>query len=93
MTARTIRQENHRSWGNSIEWSTPPHEVRTGLLRRRKVVGKLVGWLNRRPEVGDKFVSPMQSGKDAIFTVTSVEGVRDSRDMFFADVEFEGYEQ
>ena len=91
-SVRTFRQEDHRSWGNKIDWWTAPHEVRTGLLRRRSVVGQMVGWLPRKPRVGDRVVCPMMSGRNAIFEVVEVEHAPGVDDMFWADVRHAGFE-
>jgi len=90
-TPRTYRQDEHQGWGNSIQWSTPPREVRVGPLRRRKVVGRMVGWLPRKPRVGDLIITPMQSGRDAIFRVDEVENAPNVSDMFWANVTFTHY--
>ncbi|AMS03537.1 hypothetical protein SEA_GUACAMOLE_46 [Gordonia phage Guacamole] len=89
---RTFRQEQHRGWGNTIDWSTPPGEVRRGVRRRKVVVGRLVGWLPSKPDVGDRVVTPMKSGRNAIFEVTAVEHAPSVWDMFWADVRLLGYE-
>lgn len=90
--SRTYRQEDHRGWGNKIDWSTNPHRVRTGILRRRSVVGRMVGWLPRKPRVGDRVVSPMKFGPNAIFEIVKVEHAQGVDDMFWADVRLVGYE-
>ena len=88
-----FREENHKSWGNNIEWFTDPHDVTVGRIRKRTItVGKVVGWLRTKPKAGDLLSCPMQSGRTALFEFTDVEPQYNVPDMFFADVEFRKYE-
>lgn len=68
----------HNGWGNNIEWSD--------YDKRR-----IVGWLYRKPQVGDEIRFKMQSGKVARFAVKEVERAWGVHDMFFADVMDIGY--
>ena len=66
-------------WGDRIEWW--------------KIGTKIVGWKEPLPQKGDVLLAPMASGKTGRFVMGKIEAQRDPRDMFFADVRFEGYEE
>jgi hypothetical protein len=76
---RVIKMWKHKSWGDSIIWDEPNTRI--------------MGWLENKPDRGDKILSKMKSGKIGIFRITNVEHCRDPNDMFFADVMFDGYEE
>lgn len=65
-------------WGNSIRWKD---------FKKRQIVG----WQQRKPEIGDEIRFKMQSKKTAQFVVIEVEHCGDPKDMFFADVVDIGY--
>lgn len=52
---------------------------------------KITGWLAPLPRKGDEFHVAMTSGKTGRYVVTKVCYCTDPPDMFFADVEMEGY--
>lgn len=52
---------------------------------------KLVGWKSPRPEAGDIFLVPMQSGRMGKFIFKDVDYCMDPKDMFFGIVEGVGY--
>ena len=83
--ASSYRLDEHKTWGNEIHWARVPDSQGKGRLR---------GWVRRLPRVGDAFVCPMQSGRNAIFRATNIDRPprNDPSDMFWADVEFDGYE-
>lgn len=66
----------HQFWGNQIS------------IRRVNKNGsfRIVGWLSRRPNHGDKLIYDVESGRKAVGYIVNVEYCRDPRDMFFADV-------
>lgn len=66
-------------WGRHVDWFD---------FDKRRIWGHEF----KKPKVGDTVVSPMQSGKDAVFKVVDVEYCLDPADMFFATVEDVGYE-
>ncbi len=66
-------------WGSAINWFD---------LENRRVVG----WLSRRPMVGDYLKSKLKSGKVGIFRFTKIKLEHDPPDMFFGTVEDLGYE-
>ena len=86
----TFRRDDRQGWGNSISWFTPPSQSEPGA----PVLGKMVGWLRAKPQVDDLIVTPMKSGRNALFRVTAVKRppLNDPPDMFFADVTLDGYE-
>lgn len=78
------RMADHKTWGNRIGWFRIPDANGSGTIH---------GWLQRRPQPGDRIICPMQSGKDAIFEVQA-EGnsyLWDPPDQFFVNVAFGGY--
>ncbi len=88
---RTVyHMADHSSWGNTIQWFRNPG---------RDGVGQMVGWMGTfstppQPEIGDRIVCAMQSGRDAVFEVANKEHVYHlggPHDMFYADVRFKGY--
>lgn len=82
---RTFRMGDHGSWGNTIAWWTLPDSNGHGRVH---------GWLQRRPQPGDRIISPMRSGRNGIFVVAA-EGNNypyDPPDQFFCNVDFTGYE-
>lgn len=82
MTGYVYNAWEHTSWGNNIEFEGTDAE--TGLRR-------IVGWLPRKPEVGDEIRFKMQSGKVSRMRVQGVEHTSNVRDMFFADLMDIGY--
>lgn len=78
LTGYVYEADRHNGWGNSIQWSD---------YDKRRVVG----WLQRRPKVGDEIRFKMESGKTARYAVVIVEYMGDPNDMFFADVMDIGY--
>lgn len=66
-------------WGDAIEWW--PYEST-----------RVMGWKRCVPCVGDVLLAPMQSGKMGRYRFVKVRRPGDPPDMFFADVEFVGYE-
>jgi hypothetical protein len=70
---QTYYARNHTKWGDSIEvldWSN----------------GRICGWLDRTPRVGDVIVFPMKSGREQETIVTEVKPFFDPPDMFSATV-------
>lgn len=65
-------------WGNRIQWQDLPKRT-------------IVGWKQKDPIPGDLIRCPMESGRDGLFRVTSVEKPGDPADMFFAETEPAGY--
>ena len=78
MTGYIYEQSGHTGWGNAISWSN--YEKR-----------RLVGHLQRRPEVGDEIQWKMESGKTARYAILKVERPGDPADMWFADAMDVGY--
>lgn len=68
-------------WGMSVQWfgDTPGTKV--------------VGWMSRRPRIGDILLAPMQSGRIGKYVFTDVDYKLDPKDMFFGDVELIGVEE
>lgn len=85
---RVYRQDEHQSWGDKIEWLKTPHYSRKRWFRTQVIIGEIVGWLPRKPRVGDLFISPTKEGDDAVFLVTAVRCCADPIDMFYADLMF-----
>lgn len=85
---RVFHQEDYRRWGNKIEWWKGPHYAKKRLFRKRIIVGEIVGWLPRKPKIGDLFISPTKEGNDAVFLVTAVRCCANPVDMFYADLMF-----
>lgn len=85
---RIYRQDEHQSWGDKIEWWATPHYAKKRWFRPRIVVGEIVGWLPRKPRIGDLFISPTKTGNDAVFLVTAVQCCANPVDMFYADLMF-----
>lgn len=75
----TIRMEDHRGWGDRIDWFN--FDTR-----------RIEGHLSIIPEVGDHIISRMGSGKNAVFEIIKVDRCYDPRDQFFATVKDIGYE-
>jgi hypothetical protein len=65
----------HHTWGNSIE-----------ICRINKNTFSIRGWLQNKPENGDKLIYETESGKYAVGYIVDVEYCGDPRDMFFANV-------
>lgn len=65
----------HYTWGNSIE-----------ICRINKNTFSIRGWLQNKPENGDKLIYETESGKYAVGYIVDVEYCGDPRDMFFANV-------
>ena len=78
LTGFVYRAWKHEGWGDRIQWSN--YDER-----------RVVGWLQRIPDVGDEIQFKMQSGKVARFGVLKVERAWNVDDMFFADVMDIGY--
>jgi hypothetical protein len=70
------KMAEYRFWGHKIEWREPGKTV--------------VGWVDRRPRVGDEIHCPMNNGSLGRYRITSVDLVGDPPDMFFATVKFVG---
>lgn len=79
LTGYVYDMGKHKGWGDSIEWMD--YSTR-----------RIVGHLQRRPQVGDEIITRMQSGKVARYYVKTVDHKWDPADMFFADVIDIGYE-
>lgn len=79
LTGYVYDASKHTGWGNSIDWSDYDNR-------------RVVGWLHRKPVVGDEILFRMKSGKTSRYAVLKVEYCGDPRDMFFADVMDIGYE-
>ena len=79
---RIYTRSHQGGWGRN--WS---FMAGSGTENRR-----IYGHQPQLPRVGDEFHPAMQSGGHGIFRVTKVEYCVDPPDMFFADVEFVGYE-
>lgn len=75
---KPVMYEMGGGWGNRITWQDLPKR-------------KIVGWKQRTPVVGDLIKCPMESGKDGLFRIISVDKKTDPPDMFFADTEPAGY--
>lgn len=79
-------------WGNHVSF-----------MDRAEVLGlpdgttskrwRVYGHKRRRPVVGDVLLAQMESGRRGRFTFTDVEYQRDPEDMFFAWVEWDGYDE
>jgi hypothetical protein len=67
-------------WGDAIRFTDESYK-------------EVVGWKSRRPKAGDVLLVPMQSGKTGRFKFTSIEYCRDPKDMFFAEIDFIGYQE
>ena len=83
--ARVWRMSDRCGWGSSIGWCTLPTEESQGK-------GRVYGHLTPLPIVGDSVASSMQSGRTGLYRFTTIEYCTDPSDMFFADVEWQGYE-
>jgi hypothetical protein len=82
---RTFRMEAHRSWGDTIFWWKAPDAQGRGRMH---------GHMRERPRPGDRIVTAMQSGRNAIFEVEP-EGNQyphDPPDQYFVSVAFVAYE-
>lgn len=66
-------------WGDRIEWCKKDHSI--------------AGWKSRIPVEGDWLLTEMQSGREGLYQIKNVKPCKDPRDMFFADVEFVGYNE
>ena len=75
---KPVMYEMFGGWGNRIEWLNYNN-------------GKIAGWKQRKPVIGDLIKCPMESGKDKLFRVINVKYMADPQDMFFADTEDAGY--
>lgn len=69
-------------WGDLIEWRRTSNEA-----------SRVVGWKRRIPLVGDVLLAPMESGKTGRYRFMKIKRPGNPIDMFFADVEFVGYEE
>lgn len=76
---RTIRMQDHNTWGNSISWFD---------FDRRRIGGHL----SEIPEIGDRIIAKMGSGKNGLFEIIKVDWCYDPADQFFATVKDIGYE-
>lgn len=92
---RVINTREHKGWGNTVSWFTPPSYGKRKKFYRseKKIVGTFVGWLPERPVVGDIIQSPTSEPTDALWKITEVDYMRDPDDMFFATVEYIGQKE
>lgn len=78
LTGKVWDMDEHRSWGNNIQWSNIPDL-------------KLVGWTTPRIKIGDEVLSETQSGKTMRYAVIDTEHAHGVDDMWWAHVEQLGY--
>jgi hypothetical protein len=71
-------------WGNDIVVDQWPKKDNSELA-------SVYGWLNPKPQEGDKLHVPMKSGKTLLCEFVKVRPCGDPADMFFADVKPLGY--
>lgn len=75
-------------WGLAINWWQPDKWPEGKMPKATRVYG----FQPRRPRRGDVLTVGMSSGRRGVFVFTDVELKSDPHDMFFADVEWRGYE-
>ena len=71
--------EDHRVWGNSLSWFH---------FESRRIGGHM----EQIPEIGDRIISKMGSGKNGVFKIIKVDYCYNPHDQFFATVKDIGYE-
>jgi hypothetical protein len=71
--------EDHNGWGNRVDWCD---------FETRRVDGHMTPI----PEVGDRIISKMESGKRGVFEIISVKRGYNTTDQFFATVKDIGLE-
>lgn len=86
LSHKKLKPEAKKPWtpGNTIAIK---FDVSWSNFDQRRVVGH-----SYRPQVGDAMTCKMQSGRVAVFQITSVERCSDPHNMWFADVIDMGYE-
>jgi hypothetical protein len=75
---QVIVMEDHKSWGNAIQWRDYEKQ-------------QLWGHLTPRPAVGDEVLCELKSGRIGVFKIIDVDYTEDPQDMFFATTEPIGY--
>lgn len=74
-------------WGTAIYFEK--ESAPTGVSRPERKVHGFQPWI---PAVGDVLRAAMQSGRTGVYIFTEVRRCGDPHDMFFATVEWRGYE-
>lgn len=83
-----IVMSNHHGWGDNVAWFRPPKPRHDDS----RVIGRIHGHLDRRPQEGDFIHCEMKSGKLGAFKVLPGGSYPwDPPDQFFVDVEFDHY--
>jgi len=83
--ARKLKEWEHDTWGNSINFQEVKRDKRTIL--------RVHGWLKERPENGDFLLTKMESGRIGRWKFENVEHFHNPNDMFIGDAVPDGYEE
>jgi hypothetical protein len=79
LTGRVIEAWNHTGWGDNVHfWPEGSRD-------------HIVGWLSRKPVVGDEIRFKMRSGRVGRYVLVEVEYMQDPPDMWSGRVEGLGY--